>query len=344
MPPEGFRLTEHPQTSPRDDLLRMAWGYRTTQALYVVAKLGVADVLERGPATADAIAAEVGAHPRSLFRVMRTLAALGVFTQDASDRFGLTPLGDPLRTRSPESVRHMILMVGDQQYRVAGELLHTVRTGETAYDHVHGMGHFAHMAQDPEEAATFNAAMAEGTRRFGDPFASLDLTGRRLAVDVGGGRGELLAILLRNRPDLRGVLYDLPQGVAEARPFLESQGVADRVRIEPGSMFDSVPPGGDVYLLSRVLHDWPDDRAALVLRNCRAAIADDGVLLIREGVVPPGDAPSPSKQTDLVMLFMLGGAERTEAEWRALLERSGFAVDRIHRVPGPFDIIAAKPI
>jgi SAM-dependent methyltransferase len=186
--------------------------------------------------------------------------------------------------------------------------------------------------------------MAEGTRRFGDPFASLDLTGRRLAVDVGGGRGELLAILLRNRPDLRGVLYDLPQGVAEARPFLESQGVADRVRIEPGSMFDSVPPGGDVYLLSRVLHDWPDDRAALVLRNCRAAIADDGVLLIREGVVPPGDAPSPSKQTDLVMLFMLGGAERTEAEWRALLERSGFAVDRIHRVPGPFDIIAAKPI
>ncbi len=322
----------------------MAWGFRTTQALYVVAKLGVPDVLERGPATADVIAAEVGAHPRSLFRVMRTLAGLGVFTQDASDRFGLTPLGDVLRTRSPESVRNMVLMTGDQQYRVAGELLHTVRTGETAYHHVHGMGHFEHLALDPEEAATFNAAMAEGTRRFGNPFASLDLDGRTLAVDVGGGRGEILALLLADRPGLKGMLYDLPQGVAEAGPFLASRGLTDRVRIETGSMFESVPRGGDLYILSRVLHDWPDDRAELVLRNCRKAMPDDGVLLIREGVVPAGDTPSPAKQTDLVMLFMLGGEERTEAEWQALLARSGFAIDRIHHLRGSFDLIEAKPV
>ena len=329
---------------PREALLQMAGGYRTTQALYVVATLGVADVLERGPATADAIAAVVGAHPRSLFRVMRTLAALGVFTQDASDQFGLTPLGDSLRTRSPASLRHLLIFIGDEQYRVAGELLHTVRTGETAYHRVYGMGHFERLGRDPAAAATFNAAMAEGTRRFGDPFASLPLNGQRLAVDVGGGRGELLAILLRDRPAMKGVLYDLPQGVAEAAPFLASQGLADRVRIETGSMFEAVPKCGDLYLLSRVLHDWPDDKAALVLRNCRAAIADDGVLLIREGVVPPGDAPSPSKQTDLVMLFMLGGAERTEAEWRRLLEGAGFALDRVHPVPGPFSILTAKPV
>ncbi len=322
----------------------MAWGYRTTQALYVVAKLGVPDVLERGPATADAIAAQVGAHPRSLFRVMRTLAGLGVFTQDASDRFGLTPLGDTLRTASPVSVRHMVIMVGDQQYRVAGELLHTVKTGETAYHHIHGMGHFDHLATDPEEAATFNAAMAEGTRRYGNPFTSLDLDGHRLAVDVGGGRGELLALLLADRPAMKGILYDLPQGVAEAGAFLESRGLKDRVHIETGSMFEAVPRGGDLYILSRVLHDWPDDRAEVVLRNCRRAMPDDGVLLIREGVVPAGDTPSPAKQTDLVMLFMLGGAERTEAEWRALLERTGFAMERIHHLPGPFNIIRAKPV
>ncbi len=337
-------MTESQTESPRDSLLRLAWGYRATQALYVVAKLGVADVLEQGPATADAVAKNVGAHPRSLFRVMRTLAALGVFTQDDDDRFGLTPIGDTLRTRSPDSVRHMVIMVGDQQYRVAGELLHTVRTGETAYHHIHGMGHFDHMAQDPEEAATFNAAMAEGTRRYGNPFASLDLGGHRLAVDVGGGRGELLALLLADRPAMRGILYDLPQGVAEAGPFLESRGLKDRVRIETGSMFESVPRGGDVYVLSRVLHDWPDDRAALVLRNCREAMPDDGVLLIREGVVPARDAPSPTKQTDLVMLFMLGGEERTEAEWRALLGRCGFAIAAIHHVRGPFDVIEARPV
>ncbi len=322
----------------------MAWGYRTTQALYVVAKLGVADVLEQGPATADAIAAQVGAHPRSLFRVMRTLAGLGVFTQDASDRFGLTRLGDVLRTHSPESVRNMVVMVGDQQYGVAGDLLHTVRTGETAYHHLYGMGHFERLAQDPEQAAVFNAAMAEGTRRYGNPFASLDLDGHRLAVDVGGGRGELLALLLADRPALRGLLYDLPQGVSGADSFLESRGLKDRVRIETGSMFESIPRGGDLYILSRVLHDWPDERAAVVLRNCRQAMPDRGVLLIREGVVPAGDTPAPAKQTDLVMLFMLGGAERTEAEWRALLGQTGFAIDRIHRVPGPFDLIEANPV
>ncbi len=322
----------------------MAWGFRTTQALYVVTKLGVADVLARGPTTAEAIAKEVGAHPRALFRVMRALAAFGVFTQDASDRFGLTPMSDALRKESPESVRNMVLMVGDQQYRVAGELLHTVRTGETAYHHLFGMGHFEHMALDPEEAATFNAAMAEGTRRFGNPFASLDLDGRRLAVDVGGGRGEILALLLAGRPGLKGILYDLPQGVTEAVPFLASRGLADRVRIETGSMFESVPRGGDLYILSRVLHDWPDDRAEAVLRHCRTAMPDDGVLLIREAVVPAGDTPAPAKQTDLVMLFMLGGAERTEAEWRVLLEQAGFVIDRIHHIPGPFSIIEAKPV
>ncbi len=337
-------MSETRQPSSRDALLALAWGYRATQAVYVVAKLGVADVLEQGPSTADDVAKKVGAHPRSLFRVMRTVAALGVFTQDELDRFGLTPVGDALRSRSPDSVRNMVIMVGDQQYEVAGKLLHTVRTGETAYHHLHGMGHFDHMATDPQEAAVFNAAMAEGTRRYGNSFASLDLEGRSVAVDVGGGRGELLAMLLADRPSLKGVLYDLPQGVAEAGPFLASRGLTDRVRIETGSMFESVPRGGDLYILSRILHDWPDDRAALVLRNCRKAIPDHGVLLIREGVVPAGDAPSPTKEMDLVMLFMLGGQERTEREWRDLLGRSGFEIARIHRTGSPLDVIEARPV
>ncbi len=300
--------------------------------------------MEHGPATADAIAKQVGAHPRSLFRVMRTLAGLGVFTQDPSDHFGLTPVGETLRSRSPDSVRHMVLMVGEQQYRVAGELLRTVRTGETAYHHLHGMGYFDHMATDPEEAATFNAAMAEGTRRYGNSFASLELDGRSVAVDVGGGRGELLAMLLADRPAMKGILYDLPQGVAEAGAFLASRGLTDRVRIETGSMFESIPRGGDVYILSRVLHDWPDDRAALILRNCRKAISDHGVLLIREGVVPAGDAPSQMKQMDLVMLFMLGGEERTESEWRDLLQRTGFEIAAIHETRGPLALIEARPV
>jgi len=328
---------------PSEVLFRMLVGFRTTQALYVAAKLGIADHLVSGPLDSNELARRVRVHPRALFRVMRALAALGVFTQDSSGRFGLTAIGELLRTDSHESLRYSAIAIGEEQYRAAGELFHTVRTGETAFNHLYGKGHFEYLAEHPEASKIFNAYMSEGLRRYGNRMESYDFKDRHFVVDVGGGRGDLIASVLRANPALEGILYDLPQGVAEAADYLESQGVANRCQIMTGSAFDSIPAGGDAYVMSRVLHDWPDEKAAVLLSNCRKAIAKGGTLLIRENVLPEDDTPSMGKQLDLTMLYMLGGAERTEAEWRNLLQASGFSLTRILKTKSPFDIIEAAP-
>ncbi len=322
----------------------MATGYRVTQALYVVATLGVADLLAGGPKTADELARALRVQARPLFRVMRLLASEGVFTQDASDRFGLTPLGEPLRTDDPRTVRHSLIMHGGVHYEAAGELLHTVRTGETGFDHRFGKPLFDYLRDHPEDSAAFNAAMGDSATVWSNPMESYDFRGHHLIVDVGGGRGTLLATLLARNPSLRAILFDLPQGVVQAPAFLKSKGVADRCQIQTGNAFDAVPSGGDVYVFSRVLHDWPDAKARLLLKNVRKAIAHDGVLLLWEAVVPPGDEPSLAKDIDLTMLFLLGGAERTEAEWRTMLDATGFDLIRVTKTGGMFDLIEARPV
>ncbi len=321
----------------------MATGYRSTQALYVMAKLGVADLLAGGPRSADELARELEVQPRPLFRVLRFLAGEGIFTQDASGRFGLTALGEPLRTDHPHTVRHSVIMHGEHHYHAAGELLHTVRTGETGFDHVYGKPLFDYLGEHPEASAVFNAAMGDSAGVRSNPIREYDFRGRHLLVDVGGGRGTLVATLLKGDPHLRGILYDLPQGVAEANAFLTSQGVADRCEIRTGDAFRSIPSGGDVVIFSRVLHDWPDDKARLLLANARKAIADGGVLLLWEAVVPEGATPSLTKHIDLTMLS-LGGAERTEAEWRFMLAGTGFELVKLTKTGGMFDLIEAKPV
>lgn len=322
----------------------MAAGYRTTQALYVVAKLGVADVLGDGPKTSEELATRLGVQPRPLFRVMRYLASEGVFTQDGSNRFGLGPLGEPLRTKHPQTVRHSIIMHGELHYRAAGDLLHSVRTGEPGFNHLYGKGFFEYLSEHPEDSAAFNAAMADTAGVWESPIYDYDFRGRTLLVDVGGGRGHLLASLLERNPHLRGILYDLPQGVAEAPDQMKARRVADRCEIRTGSAFESVPSGGDVYVLSRVLHDWPDDKARVLLANVRRAVAKGGVLLLWEAVVPEGAVPSLTKHIDLTMLFLLGGAERTEAEWQTMLAATGFALVKVTKTGGMFDLIEARPV
>lgn len=322
----------------------MATGYRDTQSLYVVAKLGVADHLANGPKTAEELAKQLGVQPRALFRVMRTLAGRGVFTQDASDRFGLTELGAALRSDHPQTVRHALIMHGELQYQAAGALLYTVQTGKTGFDHVYGEGLFEYLADHPDDSATFNAAMANSSGVWASPIKDFDFSGRKVVVDVGGGKGTLLAALLEKNRHLRGILYDLPQGVAEAPEYFRAHGVTDRVEIRTGDAFKSIPKGGDVYVFSRVLHDWSDEKARLLLANARKAMSRDDLLLLWEAVVPKGDAPSATKDIDLTMLFLLGGAERTEAEWRAMLRETGFELRKVTVTGGMFDMIEAKPV
>jgi len=290
---------------------------------------------------ADELAKKVGANPKALLRLMRHLANLGIFTQDDLRRFRLTPLGELLRNDNPESMRYNAIFAGEENYKATGDLLHTVRTGETAFNHLYGKGHFDWLADHPDESSTFNKAMAQSLRRQGNPLESYDYSGKRLVVDVGGGRGDLISSIMRANPTLKGILFDLPQGAEEAQSQLKTNGVADRCQIVRGSFFNSVPEGGDVYVLSRILHDWPDDKAATILANCRKAIKQDGTLLIRDSVLIDHDELG--SQIDLTMMIMTGGAERTESEWRNLLQAAGFTLSKVHRKEGQLDLIEAKP-
>ncbi len=327
--------------TPRQELFTMISGYKATQALYVAAKLGIADHLVSGSMSADQLAKKVGVNPKALLRLMRHLAALGIFTQDESKKFGLTALGELLRDDNPESMRYNAIFSGEENYKATGELLHTVRTGETAFNHLYGKGHFDWLTDHPVESSTFNKAMAQSLRRLRNPVESYDFTGKHLIVDVGGGRGDLITSIMQANPTLKGVLFDLPQGSREAQSLLKTKGVADRCEIKTGSFFDSVPAGGDVYVLSRILHDWPDDKVATILTNCRKAIEDDGTLLIRDNVLT--DRDELGSQLDMTMMIMTGGQERTESEWKNLLHSTGFILAKVHKKEGQLDLIEAKP-
>src|SRR5713226_2756255 len=329
--------------SPRQELFNMISGYKTTQALYVAAKLGIADHLVREPMRVEELAKKVGANSKALFRLMRHLAAVGIFTQGESRKFGLTPLGELLCTDNPESMRYGAIFAGEENYKATGNLLHSVRTGETAFNHLYGKGHFEYMAEHVDASSTFNKAMAQSLRRVEkNPVESYDYSGRRLVVDVGGGRGDLISSVLVANPAMEGVLFDLAQGSAEARSLLQAKGVEDRCHIKTGSFFDSIPAGGDVYVLSRILHDWPDDKAATILANCRKAIKEDGTLLIRDNVLSDGDVLGST--LDVTMLIMTGGEERTESEWKDLLHSTGFALTRVYKKEGQLDLLEAKPV
>lgn len=328
---------------PGAALMQLTTAFWLPQALYVVARLGVADHLAQGPRDVEALAAAVGAHPPALRRVLRTLAAHGVFTEVEPGRYALTPVGATLRSGAPEAGRATVLsLVGPAMWQSAGALLHSVQTGRPAFDHVHGAPVFEWFGRQPDEGALFNDAMigVHGAEPAA-VAAAYDFSGLATIVDVGGGTGNLLAAVLRAAPDARGVLQDLPHVVAPARERLGRLGLADRVEVVEGSFFDGVPPGGDAYLLSHVIHDWDDARCGRILDHVRAALRPGGRVLLVEMVVPPGDAPHPSKVLDLVMLAVPGGQERTADEYRALLAAAGLRLTRIVPTASPVSVVEA---
>ncbi|MFZ0829691.1 MAG: methyltransferase [Thermoplasmata archaeon] len=319
-------------------------GYRVTQALYVVTKLGIPDSLSAGPKDAISLAAEAKVHPDRLYRVLRALASIGVLTIDEHARFGLTETGRLLASHPQGSMGLTSIFAGEEPYHSWGDLLHCVRTGETAFDHLYSMGHFEYLDRHPEASATFNKPMAWSVGVAGEPLEGYDLGRHKVLVDVGGGNGALIASTLRTHPGLRGILFDQASAVEEAPALLQGSGVADRCKILTGSAFDAVPPGGDVYVMSRVLHDWPDEKALLLLANCRKAMVEGGVLLLVEGVLPEG-AASPSRLwLDLVMMVMTGGRERTKAEWEVLLRKAKFSMTAVRTSRPNQELIEARAI
>ena len=332
-------------TTDSDGLLRLVRGYQFTQALHVAVRLGIPDLVADGPQSATDLAARCGAHAPALARLLRALTTLGVFAEVAPEVFGPTPRSHLLREGVPGSQRAMLMLVGSQLYAGWGHLLHAIRTGETTARRVYGMDSWEWLAQHPEMNAIFNDAMVEGSAvRVAALLAVYDFAPFGTVVDVGGGRGALLAGILRAYPGVRGVLCDRPHVVAGAETVFAAAGVAERARIAPGDFFAAVPAGGDAYILSWILHDWDDAQVAAILTCCRRAMAGRGVLLLVERVLPDGaDRPWEPFFSDLNMLQALDGRERTEAEWRALLAGAGFTLTRIVPTTSGFGVIEAHP-
>jgi hypothetical protein len=319
----------------------MATGFAVSKALAAVAELGIADALAKGPMTAAELSTACGADPAALHRVLRTLAGFGVFEESAeASRFALTPLAEPLRSDHPDSVRDYVLMVNDTLYAAFAEFAHSVRTGERAFDRVFGTPVFAHLAGHPEKAATFQRAMNQTHRGEGDLVAGAwDFSRHRLVLDVGGGDGHLLSVVLARHPHLSGILLDTEAGIAAARAG--SGGPLPRCELVAGDFFEAVPGGADLILLKHVIHDWDDERAAAILRRCREALAPGGRILVLDAVVPPGNDFSPAKIIDLVMLAVPGGVERTEQEFARLFERAGLRLDSVWPLTPELAIVAA---
>ena len=327
---------------PPAQMILLLGGFRVSQALYAAAALGVADQLLAGPAAAEVLAERTGAHPPSLHRLLRTLAGVGVFTEPEPGVFALTPLGQTLTSSQPGSMRDLAIMFMETHYAPFAELIHAVRTGRPAAEHYYGEPFFAWLSHHPEQASRFTAAMANLTSGFKTAaIASLPLDDTRTIVDVGGADGTVLATILAAHPHMRGVLFDLPHVITSAPETLARHGVDDRVDCVGGDFFESVPAGADAYLVSVVLHNWPDQQAQRILANIAAAGGSGARLLMIEFVVPPGDTPHLSKMSDLNMLAMLDGKERTETEWRELLTAADFTGIDIHQTGTPLSVIQA---
>lgn len=320
----------------------VVYGFMPAQVLHVGVRLGIADALAAGPKTLTELAAATGTHAPSLRRLLHGLACLDVLTE-TEHGFELAPTGQQLRADVPNSIRAAVLLFcSEAMWRSWSALEHSVRTGGIAWDHVHGTSVFDHMREHAAEAATFNAAMADRTRAVAPRVvASYDFSRFTRLVDVGGGNGQLLAVILAGAPALRGVVFDQPAGVAQAWDILAAAGVADRCEVVAGDFFTGVPAGGDAYLLKSVIHNWDDEKAAVILRNCREAMARNATLLLVERVMPARvDSAVVARVvwSDVNMLVNTVGRERTEEEYRTVLAAGGFELaERIPTSENPVD-------
>lgn len=322
-------------------ILQLRVGWLVSRALHVAAELGVADLLSAGPKGIAELATATDSHPQSLYRLLRMLASYGVFAETTDRRFELTPAAALLRSGI---LRDAARMFSDADWNAAGALLHNIKTGQPAFKHVNGQGFFEFLSTHEESQTRFDRAMASAAEEENLPIANAyDFSKYRRIVDVGGGRGGFLAAILKTYSSPRGVLYDQPQ-VVEHPDYLTKAGVRDRCDVVGGAgFFESIPPGADLYVLKRVLHDWPDEVCEGILRRCRDAVAKDGRVVVVDAVIPPGNHPDPIKAVDLLMMILLDGRERTEADFRELFANAGLRLTRIVATPSSLSIVEGEP-
>ncbi|MCC6947675.1 MAG: methyltransferase [Bradyrhizobiaceae bacterium] len=332
--------------NPSAELMQLANAFRISRAVHVVAELGIGDLLKDGPRKAEELAAETNTHPRALYRVLRTLAAVGVFHEGNDRNFSLTEVGQCLRSDAQNPVYDWAKFVGrPYAWQTWAELLQSVRTGESVFRHVHGCEAFEYRARHPEENLLYDRAQAEISRGVSEAVAkSYDFSAFKQIIDVGGGQGGLLIRVLQVWDRLRGVLFDQPQVVANAGKALAAAGVLDRCEIVGGSFFDSIPAGSDGYMMKAILHNWDDEPSISILRNIRKAMRPDGKLLIVERVVGGPNEDLEAKLSDLQMMVALGGLERTLEEFTELFDASGFRIERVIPTGTRYSIIECLPV
>lgn len=321
--------------SPTAAMLQLIDSFRVSRTIYIAAKLGLADLLKEESRTSEQLARSTGTHAPSLYRVLRALASIGVLSGDDEEGFALTPLGNTLRSDTPGSVRAWAtLVLGDEHYQTWGDLMYSVQTGETAFRHVFGINRFDYVSQHPEHAKIFNEAMANLTGFYNEsvrdcyPFSGIDKV-----VDVGGGDGSLVIALLQANPGMKGIVFDLSQVTERAKQRIRAADLEERCEVITGDHFASVPSGGDVYILSRCVNSFDDNQVVHLLRNCRAAMSENGKLLVIESILGSRTEGCTVAQSsfmlDLTMMVLTSGRERTEAEHRGLLEAAGFRLTRV---------------
>ena len=327
-------------------MLQIISGFWISRGVYVIAKLGIPDLLKSGPKTAEELAEATKMHAPSLFRILRALASVGVLSSANGGRFAQTPVSETLVTDAPGSLRWFAVSeLGQEHYPAWGNLMHSVKTGEIAFDNFFGVDIWKYFQQNPEDAAVFNDSMSSVTAATNEAILSLyDFSNFGTVVDIGGGHGGLITSILKRNPKVKGVLFDAPEVIEGARPKLEAAGVAERCETVAGDFFKSVPAGGDAYVMKWIIHDWDDEKSITILRNCRSRMRANGRLILVDCVVPESDEPHFSKFIDLNMLVMTGGKERTAKEFEQLLGAAGFKLLRIIPTELPTSIVEAEPL
>ena len=329
--------------SPAQQLMRMTFGFIVSQALRVAADLKIADLIGDAERSVDSLAAETNSQADALYRVMRLLAAEGVFYEEPERVFALTALGKALKSDDRASPANMIRMMAREPYAAFARLDHAVATGLPSFTEVFGKSRFDWLAEHPSDAALFQAAMMSLSQ--GDNAAvaeAYDFTSYRRVVDVGGGHGQLLSEILSRNAQLSGVLFDRPAGLTLAKAG--KGGPLPRTEFVAGDFFEGVPVGADMYILKKVIHDWTDEQAIKILRNCRDAVADDGKVLIAEAIVSTGNDYNPIKTLDAVMLVVTGGCERTEEAFAKLFAAAGLRLDRVVATSRPISILEGSKV
>ncbi len=308
---------------PPAQLMKFIVGRWISKPIYVAAELGLADMLAEGPKSIEELARTSQSHAPSLYRMMRALASVGIFFETEAKRFELSPMAEYLKTGSMRSIA--LMFNSDWSDKAWGYFLDSIKTGGTAFEKAHGMSVSDWLEKNPQAAEVFNEAnaikAASSHRAIVDVY---DFSGISTLIDVGGGLGALMTEILIANPLMKGFVADIPSVIQKARKAIQSRGLEDRCEVVECDFFKEIPAGSDGYLMSHILHDWPSDKCKIILENCHQAMKPESKLLIVEMVVPPGNQPSIAKLLDLEMLVTTGGRERTEKEFKTLLESSGF--------------------